>query len=200
MNINCKGILLSLFALFSLFLVLGCEGCENEDDPTSQCPDEPSGTFFILPGAIQAGIGCDLQALPVPWTDEDNFTDQASEKNKWYLKIRLEGFCDNIGKTDEFTIVFRGVGENVEPVMNNGQPAFKISNVPINRQYSIQVDFYEVCQTGQCSTCEEPGSPISEEEDYRNFTVGSAAPMNVGNNDAVPVQLMPLLMVDCECP
>lgn len=189
---------LLLFTLFALLLCMQCE-CEQSTG-TAECPDESHGDFFIAISAIEAAepFLCPSANLPNNdlWQNNELFTGDVKETDKYYIKLRIDGFCDNIGKTEPFTVVLNGVDNlSIQPAIVNGQRGFRILDVPIDRQLTLSLSMREPCQESPCSFCvgQTGGSP-----DYRMRFIGMKTEMRVIDLDAVSMTLFGV-ETRCDC-
>ncbi|MEO0777857.1 MAG: hypothetical protein AAFW73_09355 [Bacteroidota bacterium] len=182
---------------FFLCLSLGCEGCE-QSAIGEECPDEPYGDFFIVLDRIEVlGFVCPYQDFPDEdiWRDKDNWSGTIDDLDKYYVKIRVDGFCDNIGKTEPFPIVRNGVDDiGVEAVVLNGRKGFRVNDVPIDRQLTLTINFRESCHDAACNFCiNETGKP-----DHRVKFTAIGTQNNVDNLDVFAVRLFSD-SEDCKC-
>ena len=89
------------FHLFILIILTLCMQCECEESPgVEACPEEPHGDFFLALEQIEVPFLCSAADFPDlnTWQSGDIFTDSEAETTKYFVSIRIEGFCDNIGK------------------------------------------------------------------------------------------------------
>ena len=192
-----------LLIVFSLMLFMHCE-CE-ESSGMDACPEEPMGDFLLALSSISVPFTCPFNDFPDldTWQNGDIFTDDVNEVGKYYVEIRIEGFCDNIGKTDPFTVLYKGVDADVEAVALNVDPStgegtrgFRVNNVPIDRQLSVSLRLREPCHNTTCTFCpNETGNPDAE---YRIRFSGIRTYLDVEDVSVQPLTFSPNREV-CDC-